>query len=52
MFPFFDVPNHKPATTAQATREQRTSTIQIHAVSPQGKIKECDLVLCRLYVRR
>ena len=52
MFPFFDVSNDKPAKTAQATPEKRTSTIQIHAVSPQGKIKKCDLVLCRLCVRR
>ena len=39
MFLFFDVPNDKPATTAQATPKKRTSTIQIHAVSPQGKLK-------------
>jgi len=31
--------NRKPATTAQATPEKRTSTIQTHAVAPQGKIK-------------
>ena len=44
--------NHKPATAAQATRKKRTSTIQTHVVAPQGKIKKCNLVLCRLCVRR